>query len=96
MCPRSGGACDCDAAGGVRHPDGREKMASVNGRLHVVMSREHGLQPPRIIARVGQRQRRGAGHLHAIYLCRTPDERERMRAWVEAYRRHAETYVRLP
>lgn len=69
-----------------------KRWRALNSRLRVVMSRDHGLQPPRIIARVGQRQQRGADHLHAVYLCRTPDERERLRVWVDAYRRHAEDY----
>jgi hypothetical protein len=69
-----------------------KRWRALNGRLRVVMSRDHGLQPPRIIARVGQRQRRGADHLHAMYLCRTLDERERLRVWVDEYRRHAESY----
>ncbi len=68
------------------------RWRALNSRLRVVMSREHGLQPPRIVARVGQRQRRGADHLHGIYLCRTPDEHERMRVWVDEYRGHAESY----
>ena len=56
------------------------RWRSLNGRLRVVMRRDYELTPPRMIARVGQRQRRGADHLHAVYLCRTRDERERMEA----------------
>jgi hypothetical protein len=69
-----------------------KRWRALNGRLRVVMSRDHQLHPPRIIARVGQRQRRGADHLHGIYLCRTVDERERLRVWVDAYRMHAGHY----
>jgi hypothetical protein len=74
------------------NPTAAKRWRALNSRLRVVMSRDHGLHPPRIVARVGQRQRRGADHLHAIYLCRTTDERERMRVWVDEYRRHAESY----
>jgi hypothetical protein len=69
-----------------------KRWRALNSRLRVIMSREHGLQPPRILARVGQRQRRGADHLHAIYLSRTLDERERLRVWVDAYRHYSENY----
>lgn len=68
------------------------RWRKLNGRLRVVMDREHGLHPPRIVARVAQRQCRGADHLHCVYLARTQDERERMEVWVEAYREHAEDY----
>jgi hypothetical protein len=69
-----------------------KRWRALNGRLRVVMKRDHDLQPPRMVARVGQRQRRGADHLHAVYLARTTDERERMRVWVDAYRKHSGQY----
>ena len=62
------------------------RWRALNGRLRVHMDREYGLRPPWIITRVAQRQRRGADHLHCVYLARTRDERERMRAWVMVYR----------
>ena len=68
------------------------RWRALNSRLRVVMKRQHDLQPPRMVARVGQRQRRGADHLHAVYLARTLDERERMQLWVDAYRDHAGQY----
>lgn len=46
----------------------------------------YGVPPPRTVARVAQRQERGADHLHLVMLARTPDERERIRLWVELYR----------
>src|SRR5689334_17624194 len=68
------------------------RWRAFNGRVRVVMRRDHGLQPPRMVARVGQRQGRGSDHLHVVYLTRTPDERERMRVWIDAYRVHAPQY----
>jgi len=69
-----------------------KRWRALNGRLRVELDRRYGLHPPRIVARVAQRQRRGADHLHCVYLARTPDQRERVRAWVEAYREFASVY----
>lgn len=45
------------------------------------------MRPPRCVAFVAQRQQRGADHQHRALLCRTPDERKRVRVWVLLYRR---------
>ena len=68
------------------------RWRALNGRLRVEMERSQGLRPPRIVVRVAQRQRRGADHLHCVFLARTPDERERMQQWVEAYRMFSADY----
>jgi hypothetical protein len=74
------------------NPTAARRWRMLNGRLRVELERAHGLRPPRIVARVAQRQRRGADHLHCVYLARTSDERERMERWVECYREAAERY----
>jgi len=61
-------------------------------RLGVEMWRRHGSPGPRVVARVAQRQRRGADHLHLVMLARSPDERRRIAQWVELYREHNAAY----
>lgn len=45
------------------------------------------MRPPRTVAWVKQLQERGALHVHAAMLCRSADERERVRVYVALYRR---------
>lgn len=68
------------------------RWRALNGRLRVEMWRRHGVPPPRCLAWVPQRQRRGLDHLHLIWMCSAPDHRQRITLWVALYRELAPGY----
>jgi hypothetical protein len=60
-------------------------------RIRAELWRE-GLRPPRRVAWVRHRQKRGADHYHVFLLAGEGDQRERLTAWVDAYRRLSGRY----
>jgi hypothetical protein len=68
------------------------RLRGLDSRIRAQLAREQ-LRPPRRIVRVWQLQRRGALHLHLIFLSRVPDERARVRRYVELYRQHAADFA---
>lgn len=69
-----------------------KRWRAFQAQLRAQMWRRYGVPPPRVICRVAQRQKRGLDHLHLIALCRTLDERERIRLWVGLYREYSGHY----
>lgn len=61
------------------------RLRRLDGRIRMEM-RRRGLRPPRFVAWVKQLQGRGVLHQHRIALCRTDDERDRIRVYVALYR----------
>lgn len=62
------------------------RLRRLDARIRVEMWRRR-LRVPRTVAWVKQLQGRGALHQHRVMLCRTPDERERIRVYVALWRR---------